>query len=242
MSNDKSPAFQFYPSDFLSDKNTMLMSAEEIGMYMLLMCVCWKEGSLPDDMEEMAVLSRANSTDFEESWNKRISKCFVREGDEWIHPRLEKERRKQHKYRQKKVEAGKKGARKRWENTDSEPKMADDSSAKNKNGTANGSPMANDSSSSSTSTSESNTRTHAKPPDKEEVVKYFDEKGYSKSLAEKFYSYYQEPMEDRNGRVWKDQNGKTVKSWKQKAIAVWMNDDEKEKPEKSPFRPDGVQP
>jgi hypothetical protein len=34
-------------------------------------------------------------------------------------------------------------------------------------------------------------------------------------------------MKDRNGRVWKDQNGKTVKSWKQKALAVWMKDDNK---------------
>lgn len=65
------------------------------------------------------------------------------------------------------------------------------------------------------------------PPEFSEVKKYFSQKGFSPQLAQKFYNYYNEPMMDRNGRVWKDQNGKTVKSWKQKALAVWMKDDNK---------------
>jgi len=65
------------------------------------------------------------------------------------------------------------------------------------------------------------------PPEFSEVKKYFSQKGFSPQLAKKFYNYYNEPMMDRNGRVWKDQNGKTVKSWKQKALAVWMKDDNK---------------
>jgi hypothetical protein len=64
-------------------------------------------------------------------------------------------------------------------------------------------------------------------PSLSEVKEYFNSKGYDSELATKFYSYYDEPMRDRNGRVWKDQNGKTVKSWKQKAVAVWMKDEGK---------------
>jgi hypothetical protein len=67
----------------------------------------------------------------------------------------------------------------------------------------------------------------ASVPPLSDVQDYFTEKGYGLELANKFYQYYNEPMKDRNGRVWKDQNGKTVKSWKQKALAVWMKDDNK---------------
>ena len=34
-----SPAFQFYPADFLSYENVMLMSNQEVGCYVKLMCI-----------------------------------------------------------------------------------------------------------------------------------------------------------------------------------------------------------
>lgn len=164
--SDTSPAFQFYPGDFLSDKNTALMTPEEIGAYVLLMCYCWKEGSLNDDMEEMALLSRMDKEAFKSSWEKRISSCFImNDHGEWVHPRLEKERQKQQKYRQKKAEAGRKGAQSRWKNDDQSPQMAKDSSGmavpKEENSSATSSPMAKNgpSSSTSSSTSDSNTYT-----------------------------------------------------------------------------------
>lgn len=110
--SDTSPAFQFYPGDFLSDKNTALMAPEEIGAYVLLMCYCWKEGSLNDDMEEMALLSRMDEQAFKSSWEKRISSCFImNDHGEWVHPRLEKERQKQKKWKEKSSAAGKRSAR-----------------------------------------------------------------------------------------------------------------------------------
>ena len=65
-------------------------------------------------------------------------------------------------------------------------------------------------------------------PTFDQVKEYFSEKGYALDIAEKFYEYYNLPMKERNGRVWKDGNGKTVKNWKQKALSVWM----REKPQK----------
>jgi hypothetical protein len=62
------------------------------------------------------------------------------------------------------------------------------------------------------------------PPTFDQVKDYFTSKGYGLEVAKKFYEYYNEPMIDRNGRVWKDANGKTVRSWKQKALSVWMKD------------------
>ena len=62
------------------------------------------------------------------------------------------------------------------------------------------------------------------PPTFDQVKDYFTSKGYGLEDAKKFFEYYNEPMIDRNGRVWKDANGKTVRSWKQKALSVWMKD------------------
>ena len=76
----------------------------------------------------------------------------------------------------------------------------------------------------------------AEVPSPSDVKEYFKEKGFSPVLAKKFYEYYNEPMEDRNGRVWKDQNGKTVKSWKQKALAVWMKEDNKQESKPSYYQ------
>jgi len=75
------------------------------------------------------------------------------------------------------------------------------------------------------------------PPSLQEVEEYFLEKGYPESLAETFFKYYQQSMEDCNGQVWKDSNGKSVKNWKQKAIGVWMKDENKIKDSNSILRP-----
>jgi hypothetical protein len=60
------------------------------------------------------------------------------------------------------------------------------------------------------------------PPSLGEVKSYFQENGYSQKTAIKAFKYYNEPMEERGGRVWKDSNGKTVRSWKQKMRGVWF--------------------
>jgi len=91
----KSPAFQFYPGDFLSDFNVIVMTAQEVGAYALLMCVCWKENGIANDMDELATVSRMGDA-FAESWEKHIKRCFIlREDGRWDHPRLQAERVKQ---------------------------------------------------------------------------------------------------------------------------------------------------
>ncbi len=54
-----------------------------------------------------------------------------------------------------------------------------------------------------------------KPPSKDEVLKYFNEKGYVKDQALKAFNYY-------DVADWKDARGNKVKNWKQKMIAVWF--------------------
>lgn len=103
----KAPAFQFYAADFLADKNVAVMSACEVGAYILLISYCWREGALPDDHEELAALSRMPLEQFEKSWEKRLGRCFVQraEDGQWIHPRLEAERETQAANREKKRHA-----------------------------------------------------------------------------------------------------------------------------------------
>lgn len=54
-SKGKSPAFQFYPKDFLTDAAVLCMTNEEIGMYIKLLCVDWLE----DGFFETAILKLA---------------------------------------------------------------------------------------------------------------------------------------------------------------------------------------
>jgi len=60
------------------------------------------------------------------------------------------------------------------------------------------------------------------PPTIGEVVSYFTEKGYSTESAKKAFEYYNEAK-------WYDSKGSQVRNWKQKMIAVWFKDENKEK-------------
>lgn len=56
------------------------------------------------------------------------------------------------------------------------------------------------------------------PPELSVVVAYFLASGYSEQSAIKFFNYYQEGD-------WHDGQGKQVRNWKMKAIAVWFKDE-----------------
>lgn len=145
----KSPAFQTYPADFLSDKNTLVMTTTEIGAYWLLLLVCWQENGLPDDLAELAAVARLPLKQFQPMWERRIARCFQKRDDgRWTHKRLEKERNKQAEHRERQSAAGKRGADKRWQ-SHSHP-IATPS---NGNGKTNAIAMAKDSSSFSSSSS-----------------------------------------------------------------------------------------
>ena len=58
----------------------------------------------------------------------------------------------------------------------------------------------------------------------DEIKKYFFENGYTEISAVKFFEYY-------DCADWKDSKGNDVKSWKQKAQAVWFKDENKITPQ-----------
>lgn len=116
-SNNKSPAFQFYPLDFIGDENVQLMENEAVGCYIKLMCHEWIEKSIPDDVTACAKLvgeltqQKKATAKFVRAW-PTIRLCFAhgRKAGRLIHPRLERERKAQRKRKERLSSAGKLGA------------------------------------------------------------------------------------------------------------------------------------
>jgi uncharacterized protein YdaU (DUF1376 family) len=106
----KAPAFQFYPNDFLSDPNVMVMSLQERGAYITLICVCWTQGVLPDDKARLARLCGTPANAFTKIW-PALESCFRKGRGGLVHPRLEREREKQAEF--KRLQADR--ATKRWD-------------------------------------------------------------------------------------------------------------------------------
>ena len=132
----KSPAFQFYASDFLSDENVVLMSNQEVGCYIKLLCFNWKQGSIPNDIDKLSRLCGESKEIMDAIW-ENIKSCFKENSSgRLVNPRIERERVKQKRFSENRKKAGKLGAEKRWKNN-------------NIDGKAIAQPMANDDSSSS---------------------------------------------------------------------------------------------
>jgi uncharacterized protein YdaU (DUF1376 family) len=122
-SSAKAPAFQFYPNDFLSDPNVMVMSLQERGAYITLICVCWTQGTLPDDKARLARLCGVPVHAFGRMW-PALEPCFrkARTAGVLVHPRLERERDKQADFRRRQSDKGKASAANR-KATGNEPRL-----------------------------------------------------------------------------------------------------------------------
>jgi uncharacterized protein YdaU (DUF1376 family) len=120
--SDKAPAFQFYASDFLGSTRVMLMTNEQVGAYMFLLCHSWNIGGLPDDDRVLAHLARIPLEEWNELGINKIMGCFFRDEETGLlhNEKLEKVRADLGKYKKKLSDAGKRGAKKRW-NDDSHP-------------------------------------------------------------------------------------------------------------------------
>lgn len=104
----KSPAFQFYPGDFLAGR-VATYSLEEVGAYSLLLAFDWSLNGLPLEPERLAKLCRVSFRKFRAIW-ATIEEQFPVAGLVRHNPRLQLEREKQAATRVKKVEA----ANARW--------------------------------------------------------------------------------------------------------------------------------
>lgn len=112
MPGEASPAFQFYPKDFLTSGHVISMSMIERGIYITLLSYCWLEGSLSADSGQLARLVSMPVKQFDKVWQHgTVRACFADEGGRLVNPRLEEERKKQHDYRRRQSDR----AVKRWD-------------------------------------------------------------------------------------------------------------------------------
>lgn len=115
-SDEKRPAYLWYPKDYLTDENVAPMTLEEEGAYRRLLDYCWLHGSLPGDMKQLASMCKIDGTRMAALW-PAIRPCFRRHPtrkSRWISPRLAKEREALDQRRADKKKAGKMGAEARW--------------------------------------------------------------------------------------------------------------------------------
>ena len=83
------PAFQFYPSDFLG--GTDFMSATAVGIYIRLMCRIWiAGGSVPYCTERLAAVCMVSEAEFKSNWLELEPKFQIEDG-RLMQPRLSKE-------------------------------------------------------------------------------------------------------------------------------------------------------
>ena len=120
--NEQSPAFQFYASDWISDPSRMRMTLEEQGAYLLLYCHCWRGFKVPYDFEIMSKMCNVTENKINNIWPK-ISHLFqeVKTKDATtflLCIQAEEERKEQAVHRARRSVAGKKGAEVRWGNND----------------------------------------------------------------------------------------------------------------------------
>lgn len=107
----KSPAFQFYPNDWLSSPQIMLMTPAQEGAYIRLLAIAWMNDDcgLPSDIDQLAALSRIDRVAI-----ALVMQCFKKVGERYYNERLLEERKKQELWSKKSSAAGRKGAKTRW--------------------------------------------------------------------------------------------------------------------------------
>jgi len=105
----KSPAFQFYPADYTSSQRVRLLTLEEEGAYINLLCSCWLHGSIPADP---AMAARLVGKDCSASLATTVLTMFTpsSQAGRMVHERLERERLKQSDWREKSASGGRKSA------------------------------------------------------------------------------------------------------------------------------------
>lgn len=109
MAPERSPAFQFYPKDFLTDGRVAAMTLEECGAYIKLLCLCWTETTLPTEPRRLAQMIGCSPRAFERVW-PALQVCFSQVDGGFRHGRLDEEREKQELYRQRQAAAGRASA------------------------------------------------------------------------------------------------------------------------------------
>jgi uncharacterized protein YdaU (DUF1376 family) len=107
------PWFPLHVDDWLNSRQIRTMPAEAVGVYSLLLCHQWKDGPLPLEARELAMLCGRPEEEIARAW-PHLERCFVRTADGWVNERLAEERRKQEERHERLSRGGRKGMQSRY--------------------------------------------------------------------------------------------------------------------------------
>lgn len=115
MKEFRSPAFQFYPNDWLSSRNVAVMTPAQRGGYIQLLCYDWTGDGIPDDDKILAALSGLQN-EWSEVTSSALRACFEKHPSKLgylSNPRIQIERQNQIERRKSSSEGGKMAAKNR---------------------------------------------------------------------------------------------------------------------------------
>jgi len=112
-SNGKLPWFPFYPSRFIGSRRVRRMSAEDVGIYILLMIDEWKHGPLTSNGDDLTWV--CNGADIK-AVRRVLRQCFEKTPAGWVNPELEEIRKAQLERHKRRVSAGRKGGKAKRDN------------------------------------------------------------------------------------------------------------------------------
>ena len=107
--SSKSPAFQFYPSDFIGSSKVQRMPLAERGAYITLLAFAWLDHGLPTDMGELGRMVGLTKAAFTKMWDSQLYKCFVERSGKFVNLRQEDIRKAQADYRKRQRDNAAKG-------------------------------------------------------------------------------------------------------------------------------------
>lgn len=109
----KSPAFQFYPAEYLSSEKATLLTLVQEGIYIRALSHCWLNETIPSDPETLCRQIQKGATVDDV---KIVMQLFVpdnKDSTRLRHVRLDEERKKQRNWNKKSKEGGQKSAQRR---------------------------------------------------------------------------------------------------------------------------------
>lgn len=206
----KPPAYQWYPSDFRSDENVMLMNFEQQGVYRFLLDHQWLHGSIPNNPSLLSGLTQINPEYFLANIWDKIAPCFIEKDGRLYNKRMEIERQKRVDFLEKQRENGALGGRPQQVHSEPSDQSVGKPKPKPKKTQAfqNAKPKKTSSSSSSIDSNSSHilpnrqsitskqcervgAKTAFSPPSLDLVLEYAKEINLPRQEAEKFMAYYE---------------------------------------------------
>jgi uncharacterized protein YdaU (DUF1376 family) len=106
----------FYIGDYV--KNTLKLTTQQHGAYLLLILACWQgEGSVEGDDETLACITKLSMADWLGA-RPKLASYFEITPEKWTHRRVLEELADTARVRRERSAAGQRGAARRWEGHD----------------------------------------------------------------------------------------------------------------------------